>query len=384
MARYAARIHQWLARAVPAVALAATTLSGAALTASAQSRSPRDSAGIRILHLPARSEMRETLHLESVGQRRGGGLAEDLDDEITQRNPHLSGFSLPSGEFVVLDVSRLRIYSARGQLTSTLGRPGAGPGEARLFTRACVATRDTFVAFDEGTRRISVATRESGIVRQVVVAEAGYPRTQHCFGDGTLLFHRAAAGSREMRDLLRIDTSGRVLGTLMTFPTRTSWSTIHFAAHAGRLVVADPLTTDVRVLDPSGNLLTIVRFEEEVGRLSQSELRRVGAVPARASGASRAGSYESRRPLYSQIFYGSDNTLWFRDFEVGSNANAAWTGISVTTGTVHRFAIDGHPVADSRPQARLQEVDSRGVTFLYTNREDGAKSFEYFAFRPAR
>lgn len=334
------------------------------------------------MRAPSRGGLDANRVLAPAGRMRAGGLAEDEDDELGHRNGYLTAFSFGAGELVVLDESRLRWYSAEGRLVATAGRAGSGPGESRLFTNGCATRGDTIVAFDNGTRRLTVAARGGRIVRQVSVARAGYLLPQGCFADGTLAFERRSVARPELNELIHVDLEGRELGILATYPARRAWSRVLVAVRNASIVIADPLGSEIVVLDSRRRRYGSIRFDESPGTLSARDLSRLGVQPRAGSSAPVAApSGDQRRPLFSQVHVGRDRTIWYREFVVGLEEDAAWTGVSIESGGVFRFRLSNHFLRSAWPPALLLDVDTTGALFRFNDAEHGAATFSFFALR---
>lgn len=340
----------------------------------------RDSSSVRVIDLPSRRRISPNLSLAPDGALRGGGLSDNPDDELDHTNGYLRGFVVGNGALVALDGSRLRFYAPDGTLAATFGRPGAGPGEARLFISGCATRGDTVVAFDHGTRRMTVATRAAGIIRQVDVSRAGLMLRRGCFGDGTVAFERRSTTNANQYQLLRVDLAGRVLGVVTNYAARQNAWRVQIAASGQSVALADPLTQRIDILDTGGRLRASIRLSDPVENLTPTELRRIDNPPSAQLGLPA----DLRRPLYGPVVLDRDGVLWFRDFVAGINDNVGWTGVSTASGAVSRFQLTGHPLNQSWPPAELLALDSRGALFLFTERELGAVVFTHFALHPVR
>jgi hypothetical protein len=346
----------------------------------AQLAASHDSGSVKVIALPSRRTLSANWSLAPNGTPRGGGLNDNPEDELDHTNGYLRGFVVGSGSLVALDRARLRFYAADGTLAATFGRPGAGPGEARLFTSGCATRGDTVVAFDHGTRRMTVATREGGIVRQVDVSRLGLLMRRGCFGDGTLAFERRSTTDPNQYQLLRVDLTGRVLGVVASYAARQNAWRVQVAASGQSVAIADPLAQRIDVLDTDGRLRASVRLSEPVAALTPAELRRLDYSPS----AQPDLPADHRRPLYGPVVLDRDGVLWLRDFVAGISDDVGWTGVSIASGAIYRFQLTGHPLNQSWPPAELLDLDLRGALFRFEEREVGAAVFAHFALRPVR
>jgi hypothetical protein len=330
--------------------------------------------------LPSRRRISPNLSLAPTGTPRGGGLTDNPEDELDHTNGYLRGFVVGNGALVALDGSRLRFYAPDGTLAATFGRPGAGPGEARTFISGCATRGDTVVAFDNGTRRMTVATRTDGIIRQVDASRFGRLMRRGCFSDGTVVFERRSTTNPNEYQLLRVDLTGRVLGVVTTYPARQSAWRVEVAASGQSVAIADPLRQRIDVLDTDGRLRASVRISESIEALTTAELQRLDYPP----GAQLGLQSDLRRPLYGPVVLDRDGVVWLRDFVAGISEDVGWTGVSITSGAIYRFRLTGHPLNKSWPPAELLNLDRRGALFLFREPDLGAVVFTHFALRPAR
>lgn len=347
---------------------------------SAQRATSHDSGSVKVILLPSRRRLSANLSLATTGTPRGGGLTDNIEDELGHRNGYLNAFMAGNETLVALDGARLRFYSADGTLAATLSRPGAGPGEARLYTSGCATRGDSVAAFDNGTRRMTVATRADGIVRQVDVSRLGRVMTRGCFGDGTLLFERRSTTNVSEYELLRVDLTGRVLGVVASYAARQEAWRVQIAASGQSVAIADPLTERIDVFGTDGKLRASVRLQEPIEPLTPAERGRLDSP----SGTGPSLQSDPRRPLYGPIVLDGDGVLWLQDFVAGISNDVGWTGISIASADIYRFRLGGHPLGQAWPPARLLGIDGRGALFLFTEPDLGAKVFAYFALRPIR
>lgn len=347
----------------------------------AQAALVHDSGTVRVVVVPARKTLRDNRFLAATGIPRGGGISERPEDELSQRNGYLRGFAISGDGMAALDGARVRVYSPDGTLTSSFGRFGAGPGEARLYTSGCVTRGDTLVAFDNGTRRLTVATRSGGIVRQLNVSRLGYLIRYGCFDDGTLLFERLSVTSAARYELVRADLHGHERGVLVSYPARHTVWRVKVAAKGDVVAIADPLAQHVAVLDTLGRLRVSVRLRESIETLSAAELRSLDQPLG--TDAVRGSQGERRRPLFGDVILDRDGVIWLADFTVTPVEAASWTGVSTASGDLYRFSLERHPLRESWPPAQVLEIDARGALVLFTEPELGSKVFSRFALRGA-
>lgn len=339
-----------------------------------------DTGSVRTVLMPTRGEIRENRTLAVAGMQRGGGVNENPDDELAQRNGYLRGFTTANGEVVALDRFRLRVYADNGVLVATIGRFGSGPGEARLYTSGCATRGDTLVAFDNGTRRLTVATLKSGVVRQLDVSRTGYLIRYGCLSDGTVLFERRSSVTPDRMQLVRLDLAGIERGVVATYPARQATWRVRVAASGDVVAIADPMTQQITVVDAEGRVRVIVRLREPIGSLSTAELRQLD-LPV-LTGFEGAAPPERRRPQYGDVLLDRDGVLWVEDFSPTPETPGSWTGVSTKTGALYRFSVDVQALKQSWPPAQLLEIDSRGALFLYTEQEFGSKVFARFSLPP--
>lgn len=100
---------------------------------------------------------------------------------------------LKNGGFVVVNAgtSELLFFEASGDLSSSVGRSGAGPGEYSYIRDVALLTGDSILVFDTDARRISVLDPQGAFVRSFPLTSpfegGGSPTSMTALRDGTVL-----------------------------------------------------------------------------------------------------------------------------------------------------------------------------------------------------
>ncbi|MEX2610939.1 MAG: hypothetical protein WEA24_13400 [Gemmatimonadota bacterium] len=251
------------------------------------------------------------------------------------------------GTILVLDAQArsIRVFSAAGRPSGTLGGPGTGPGELRgAFTMVLV--RDTLVVPDMSLQRVNTYPPDGppgsfplqltdGIPVQWAGTTHGTLMTQvrmlplpgvDMGGGGDLIIERNLAGqvTDTVLELPRgesYDMSGLVPGGAMprfrVFAAEPVW-----AINAdGWLAFANNAHYRIHVLDPAGNLVRIVaravtprpvtdRDRETFGRVMSDMLAGQGMPGSGASEILSNVDFAETYPALGKLMFGPGGTLW--------------------------------------------------------------------------
>jgi hypothetical protein len=147
-----------------------------------------DSAGIHIvLNLADTAGLRSGWAIAAAPTLTIGGGDAQESEQLYQVSGALR---MPDGRIVVANggASQIRVFGADGELLSTYGRKGEGPGEYQQPTLAGRINGDSLVVFDAGLRRASILTADSGYIRSYDVGTGGggYPMARGTLPDGSI------------------------------------------------------------------------------------------------------------------------------------------------------------------------------------------------------
>jgi hypothetical protein len=319
----------------------------------------RDSSGITIVQNEIRSpEVECSLEPEAslrIGSPNGAGDGHDLH--------RVSDASrLSDGRVAVLNRStaEVRLYDANGRFLRSLGRSGDGPGEFRNPHRLWVRNADTIVVADYPPWRVSAYTPEAeyaGTVRFTPVY-VNPPVHSAVFPDGSYLaaaeccYELETAGFPQRRLFVtHHDSDGTTIDTFAILPSR----------RVGRIgppqfrLAASPLfepravatawgewvllgTTaqpELRVLDRSGKLVRIVRWNGAVKEVSRDDLlayRDSILDAARMQDDTLIAEWLTNPerpvarelPAFVRVLVARTGELWIQEYSRGSHARARW------------------------------------------------------------
>ncbi len=289
--------------------------------------------------------------------------------------------------------SELRLYDARGQLRSTAGRRGAGPGEFGSINWMARLRGDSVVAFDLRNQRFSVWTPAGAFARSFTsLAPPGPVRPIGVFNDGSLLIavegrydpRRGPGVVRDSMRVLRIDPSGAVLRTFGDFPgsewlvyehpasfgaTRLPFGRSgHLAVAGDHFVYGSSESGQLAVYDPEGREVRRVRLE-----LPRRSLPR-NAVPAFLSeiddGPERtalARFYEQQppenAPAFDALHGDRDGNFWLRLSALPGADSVKWLVVTPGGQLVGstRLHTSAHLLDVREKSLLLRESDVDGV-----------------------
>ncbi len=238
-----------------------------------------DSAGIAVVESsgPAWGEGEAwTVGEVRVDLARGEG---DVDYEFDRIRDLMR---LATGEIVVAEPTRVRLYDERGDLQWSFGRDGQGPGEFGRLTDLEMRG-DTIVAWDYWQRRVTLITQAGELARVVTIAEGILGSDLLLLGDRLALETRFASMEeggpmglvRVPSAILAADWEGRILETITDSPGSEGvrvagpggisdhraifGRSSHLAELRGDLVIGDAVFLGFRQFDADGNLKRMVR-----------------------------------------------------------------------------------------------------------------------------
>lgn len=276
-----------------------------------------------------------------VGADAGGEV--ELLDEVT------SAVRLSNGDIVIASGGdhSIRIFSDRGTLVRQIGREGQGPGE---FSNAPWVGRygtDSLLAWDSGSRRISVFTSQGVLVRDWEVTGLGLtPNAVGLFADGSLIVERGfltsglsalppglrrdsadfyiiASDSSSPRPFVRVlgperyvSTSG---GKLTISPAPFGRATL-VAIGAELAAVGDNEGQGITLFERNGQLRRRFEIVSVAASLSEDDIesyrqQRADAVTSPEFQAELRAMLEEvpfpeTTPLFTRLKFGADEQLW--------------------------------------------------------------------------
>lgn len=258
---------------------------------------------------------------------------------------------LSDGRIAVADgqAQEVRVFSPDGQHEATLGGEGGGPGEFSQVGGLAVAPGDTILVREAQGGTLAVFGPDGEFVREVRPegGASGYGRqVRGAFSDGTFVMSRGvdfeergggpSGIQRDTQPEFRIGGDGSILDTLGPFPGSESLASdgrlffgrsTHYAVAGEQLYVGDDPRYEIRVYDPSGRLVQVVRKEhvtrevsdEDVERRRQEELRAVGDMDAPGQmkkaleRSVREGEARETLPAFDGLLATADGHLWVQE-----------------------------------------------------------------------
>lgn len=144
-----------------------------------------DSAGVRIVHHP----LGQDFPLWEVDQ--DGVLTLEGDPDSPPFRVR-SAFQLSDGGFAVAEAGNHRVafFDSGGRFQGSSGGEGEGPGEFQSLSLLSRSVGDTLLAWDMGSRRVSVLTPSGEFVRSFglqTTEEVPFASVTAAFGDGSFL-----------------------------------------------------------------------------------------------------------------------------------------------------------------------------------------------------
>ena len=313
---------------------------------------------------------------DSAWQRVGGAQA-DGEDELDARAGFLSAVPWPDGGLLVLDGVRLRMFGADGAERWRVGAKGRGPWEFVSLASACRIAGDTIVAFDAGTRRLSVLAADGTPVRLIEASAFGMVMPHACLRAGTVLAvsPRAAAGGQIGSAMVTaLGADGSVRDSLGPLPFTSQDRVAAIIGHDDWLWSAAPWEPVLRRLRADGAVLAQYRLAEPARQLTDAEAERSRTTEA-ARGSGGAGRPADRRaPWFDEAVPGHAGAIWLRTFDPSDGSDAEWAGVSPDGTLIGRFTV---------PRSRrvmLQAVTETGVWLLRRDGDDGHAVFEFRRF----
>lgn len=255
---------------------------------------------------------------------------------------------LPEGQLAVANggSGEVLVFNEDGNLALRLSRKGDSPGAFRYISSLVPLPNDSLGVFDGTRRTLSVFGIKGGYGRTVslseLVAAAGDPTgavrllplkrgqmaliTLPWFGE-----KRETGVYRPESKWLRIDSKGKRLASYGSFPSHEVYVTEQnrgrplfgrftaFATSGKNLVVGTGVTTQFRVLDPSGRLSRIVRWPDTDRKVTDARVDSAVDVAASTLPSAQQAEYRTMLkqtphaadfPPYEHIVASDDGYVW--------------------------------------------------------------------------
>ncbi len=352
----------------------------------------RDSAGVRIVENTARLRAPVVFRLGPTPLLEVGGIEGNPDMELNHLQGYLRGVPLSGGGLAVIDMVRVHYFNAQAARIRITGRKGRGPEEFLYLTAICRTRGDTLVVGDNHNRRLGVLDSAGTIVRTIAQADLGGPPFGFCFDDGTFVLLRDLGGSAEGPGsirLTRVRLDGSVANVLGDFPGRTidfvTRSEVVVVAAGQRLYYGDGTSSELKVYDTTGTLLSIIRSADPSLPITEKEKERrlARTIPKNVSGSERAARLERLRarphaftwPAYGRVHLTPRGTLWIEDYQGPNSAEPGWTAFDSTgrmlgrlmlpTPARGRRSLDVISFGDTQVLIRSRDVDRAAFLTLY-------------------
>jgi hypothetical protein len=289
---------------------------------------------------------------------------------------------LGDGRVVVANggTPELRFFDAAGNLLSTAGRRGEGPGEFQAIGWLSAGAADTLFVFDHRAFRMTLLGPDGAFLRDFVVggaATAAVPFGR--FADGawaarlflTLTPNEIAQGlHRPDLVAVRLDGQGNVTDTIGRFPGVERWIRVagaggqitsvevvtplfgrtpyHAVADGDQLIVANQDEPELQVRGPDGALRRIIRTgraREPITDAHRNALieKRLAGTPEAERTARRTAlaalPAEGTVPPYGALLLDRGGNLWLADWDDGLGPAGRWTVYSADGRGVARIAL---------------------------------------------
>ena len=323
--------------------------------------------------LPLRSSAPLWL-LSNTADVRIGGAKDSVDDEFDARSALLTAIPWPDGGLVVLDGSRLRRFSVDGRELWRSGARGRGPWEFESLVSVCRTRADTLIAFDAGTRRLSVFAPDGTPVRMTEAAALGIVPLHACLGTGAVLAvspSSATAAGGFNATVRTVNTAGVPQDSVGTLPFMSQGRLAVLVAHDDWLWSAAPWKNELFRLRTDGTVIARYTFAEPERMLSGQEAADSRTIEGAMGSGGADPAAADIAPWFDEAVPGHDGALWLRTFDTRNADDAEWVGISPNGSLLGRFTL---------PRARevvLVAVTGRGGWLMRRDTPDGPAVFEF-------
>lgn len=311
-----------------------------------------DSAGVRVVSIdPTGLDKTCTISQQPVL------VIGDTEEDERYWFSEISGMGrLSDGSVAVVDgpSAEVRIYDEAGSHLRSMGRRGEGPGEFDHPFLLWIAAGDTLWVGDIYPWRYNLFTSLGSFVRQVNLTPVfpNIPMSGGVLDNGHTVNTRSESAYPRREDFAVSDTLvvevhdplGQRFGTLARMPDRTSgtvkeapdlWLFPLFQSFAdvdaagSTIVLADGSNAELRVLDASLRLRTIIRWSEPDREVTDADVQawRESYIERRSQpGAGDWSAYDDARisedrpvadrfPAISTVMIGRDERIWVRRYD---------------------------------------------------------------------
>lgn len=268
---------------------------------------------------------------------------------------------LSDGRIVVAnDGSReLRYFDSTGTHLSSTGRSGQGPGEFMNLYTLIPGRADTIIAGDFTLQRISIFDAAGAFVRTrpvqspvgVLADGSIIAQVNRSWPDRTIengpsrsqsVLIRHPNGEADPDTLAFVE--GSELVTVVQSDGRTTGATGYArpfgltrmtSVSGGEIYTADGASAEVRVLDASGALRRIYRFDRSPAEVTAQDReayreRFLDPIPPgpfrnRAESALEGDAFPSHMPVFQAMRHDRAGNLWLEDYRADPSASPRWT-----------------------------------------------------------
>ncbi|MBK8248384.1 MAG: hypothetical protein IPK85_13395 [Gemmatimonadetes bacterium] len=228
------------------------------------------------------------------------------------------------------------------------------------------------MAYDAVLQRVTVVTSEGELVRQFAVGTVGGMPRDGCVGDGTFLLYPIR---RETGGLVRMNTAGAVVDTLVHVELPTLGRRVSFVADAGTVMIANSNDGRMRRISVSHGELPALRLSETRRKLSVEDARALFPYQAAAGSKVRArGERAPERlwPLFEKALGDGAGGIWLQDVTTDGFAAEQWAWIDSHGTLKGRLAIEAE--GNTLLSQAVQFVP--GAVWILRRDRDGAAYFE--------
>lgn len=310
-----------------------------------QVRAMRDSAGVRIVTTPPRTQARYVFQLHPTPVFDVGGLEVEPATEFDHKNGYITAVRLSSGELVVADRSRLHYFDHRGHRRFVVGTVGSGPAEFRAIVSLCVFGDDSIAVSDAHNRRVTVLAKDGTVVREMNLGRYGVTPFTFCFADGgilTLAPHASSrTGQREV-SATHIVPSGETARPIGHLPGHLFDIVLGHetavVAHGDKIVYSEGSRSEYHLLETTGRLQMIVRMEEARRPVTTTSLEaklRDILPPSMPLARQRESMDDLRRtvwaeywPTVGRLLIAPGGRVWVQDYRMSSATADGWTAFA--------------------------------------------------------
>jgi hypothetical protein len=316
----------------------------------------QDSSGVSIIRLSGdiRTYAEPLLKLETVFRIGEDGSGLELFRVSTAR-------FLPSGTLAIANagVPELLLVESDGQLVGRIGDRGEGPGQFGTITSLHIEGDGSVVAFDDRQARLTrfddagevLETRRMSepnpIADLIPLSASQHGPVLAVYGDNRVF---GREGTRQdTTPLLRFTPESTLPDTLSKWPMKTWYfnptgqgvgrvqvpfsPTLLSAGGGGRVALANTHEPMVSILGENGDLIMLVRWDEEPRNVSSSEYEewqadRLSRMPDEIPEAMRKGlvevPYHEIHPVVNGLHVDEEGHLWLAPASLLSGKEQTW------------------------------------------------------------